>query len=136
MTIYLELEKNPTATAQQKGVAYQGGRIHHFEKKNVRSQRMIYRSAIREELEGREIPHYDGPVCLNVTFDFAIKDKKKWGLWKDTRPDCDNIVKLLQDVLSDLGIWDDDAQIASLTVKKKYSDRPGILIDVRRLIQP
>ena len=36
MTIYFELEENPKGTAQMKGTAYQGGRIHHYEKKEVK----------------------------------------------------------------------------------------------------
>lgn len=136
MTIYLELEKNPTATAQQKGVAYQGGRIHHYEKKEVKNQRAIYRSAILGELDGMEVPHYEGPVYLNITFVFAIKDKKRWGQWKTSTPDVDNLVKLLIDSMSDIGWWDNDSQIASLHVRKKFDSKPGILIEVGRLIQP
>ena len=136
MTIYLELEKNPTGTAQQKGERVVGNRIHHFEKKTVRSQRQIYRNALIGELDGREVPHYDGPVYLDVTFFFAIKDKKRWGQWKTSRADCDNLVKLLQDAMSDVGFWEDDAQIANLKVKKKFDEHPGILIEVGRLIQP
>ena len=30
MVIYFELEENPKGTAQMKGTAYQGGRIHHY----------------------------------------------------------------------------------------------------------
>lgn len=136
MTIYLELEKNPTGTAQQKGERVVGNRIHHFEKKTVRSQRQIYSNAILEELNGMDTPHYDGPVFLDVTFYFAIKDKKRWGQWKTSRADCDNLVKLLQDAMSDIGFWDDDAQIANLHVRKKFDSKPGILIKVGRLIQP
>ena len=136
MTIYLELEKNPTGTSQQKGERVVGNRIHHFEKKTVRSQRQIYRNAILEDLDGIDTPHYDGPVFLDVTFYFAIKDKKRWGQWKTSRADCDNLVKLLQDAMSDIGFWDDDAQIANLHVRKKFDSKPGILIEVGRLIQP
>lgn len=136
MTIYLELEKNPTGTSQQKGERVVGNRIYHFEKKTVHSQRQIYRNAILEDLDGIDTPHYDGPVFLDVTFYFAIKDKKRWGQWKTSRADCDNLVKLLQDAMSDIGFWDDDAQIANLHVRKKFDSKPGILIEVGRLIQP
>ena len=36
MTIYFELEENPKGTAQMKGTSFQGGRIHHYEKKEVK----------------------------------------------------------------------------------------------------
>lgn len=136
MTIFLELDANPNGTAQQTGHMVRGGKIHHYVKKNVLSQRQIYRNAILEELNGIDTPHYDGPVFLDVTFYFAIKDKKRWGQWKTSRADCDNLVKLLQDAMSDIGFWDDDAQIANLHVRKKFESKPGILIEVGRLIQP
>jgi Holliday junction resolvase RusA-like endonuclease len=53
---------------------------------------------------------------------------------KDTRPDCDNIVKLLQDVLTDLEFWNDDGQIAMLQVCKFYAEKPSVIIDVEPYI--
>ena len=138
MTLYLELDTNPKGTSQMKGEAYQGGRIHHFEKANVKAQRRIYEIAIRDALSDlkREPPHYEGPVYLEVTFFYQIKQKNRWGQWKTSKPDLDNAVKLLQDVLTSMGFWADDSQIAFLKVKKKLSEHPGILIDMGRLIQP
>ena len=71
-----------------------------------------------------------------MTFFYEIKAKKRWGQWKTSKPDCDNAVKLLQDVMTKMGFWKDDSQIARLMVKKVLAERPGILIEVGRLIQP
>ena len=139
MTLYLDLDENPKGTSQQKGETVIRGRIHHFEKANVRNQRAVYVKAIREALKDidREPPHYEGPVFLNVTFYYSIKAKKRWGEWKTSKPDCDNAVKLLQDVLSDEGFFaTGDEQVASLRVKKVLAEQPGIHIEIGRLIQP
>lgn len=136
MTLYLILDANPTGTAQQKGERVVGKHIHHFEKKNVRNQRAIYEEKIREALDGREVPNFEGPIFLNVTFYYSIKDKKRWGQWKTSKPDCDNAVKLLQDVLCSMDFFKDDSQVSFLKVKKKFAEHPGILIDMGRLIQP
>ena len=139
MTLYIELDDNPKGTHQMRGEAVIHGRIHHYEKANVRRQRAIYTTKIMEALKDidREPPHYEGPVFLNVTFYYSIKAKKRWGEWKTSKPDCDNAVKLLQDVLADIGFFTTgDEQIASLRVKKILTQSPAIHIEIGRLIQP
>lgn len=136
MTLYLDLEQNPIGTAQQKGEMVRGGRIHHYTKKKVATQMAIYENAIREALDGREPPMFEDAVYLDITFYYSIKSKKRWGQWKTSKPDLDNSVKSLQDVMTRMGFWKDDSQIALLKLKKRLSEHPGILIETGRLIQP
>lgn len=132
MVINIILEENPKGTAQMKGTAYQGGRIHHYEKKEVRQLRELYHHKIFKYFHTtkQDIPHLDGAVRFSAIFNYSVKDKKKWGLPKTSRPDSDNIVKLLLDVCSDLNMWDDDAQVACLEVRKFYAEKPSICIVV------
>lgn len=132
MVINIILEENPKGTAQMKGTAYQGGRIHHYEKKEVRQLRELYHHKIFKYFHTtkQDIPHLDGAVRFSAIFNYSVKDKKKWGLPKTSRPDSDNIVKLLLDVCSDLNMWDDDAQVACLEVRKFYAEKPSICIAV------
>lgn len=136
MTLYLDLEQNPIGTAQQKGEMVRGGRIHHYTKKKVATQMAIYENAIREALDGREPPMFEDAVYLDITFYYQIKAKNRWGQWKTSAPDLDNSVKSLQDVMSRMGFWHNDSQIALLKLKKRLSEHPGILIETGRLIQP
>ena len=136
MYIVFYLDENPTSTSQEKGVTYQGGRIHHFEKKNVRTMRQIYTAKIKQALleDHIKVEPIEGPVYMSVGFHFATKTKKKWGTYKDTKPDLDNSVKLLQDVLSDLGFFAvGDQQVASLHLTKWWSDVPQIAISIQKL---
>lgn len=136
MTLYLDLETNPKGTAQQTGQMVRGGHIHHYIKKKVATQMAIYENAIREALDGREPPMFEDAVYLDITFYYSIKSKKRWGQWKTSKPDLDNSVKSLQDVMTRMGFWKDDSQIALLKLKKRLSEHPGILIETGRLIQP
>ena len=131
MTIYFELEENPKGTAQMKGTSFQGGRIHHYEKKEVKFTRNMYHLKIISAAGGlAKLPHFNRAVSCSVTFFYSIKQRKKWGLPKTSKPDCDNMVKLLLDVMTDLQIWNDDATVAHLEVSKFYAEKPAILIVV------
>ena len=73
-----------------------------------------------------------GAVNLTVEWFFPTKDKRKDGMPKTTRPDCDNMVKLLLDVMTALRFWNDDAQVTSLTLIKRWSEgEGGTLIQVK-----
>ena len=132
MRIRIDLEENPSGTHQQRGVSVQRGHAHFYEKANVRALRQLYHHKIWRYMYERKMaaPHFEGPVRLDVTFCFSIKKRSLWGLPKDTRPDADNICKLLLDVLTDLEFWKDDGQVACLIIKKFYSEHPSIKISV------
>lgn len=53
-----------------------------------------------------------GPIALTVSWHFGTKDKHKLAArYKTTRPDTDNMLKLLKDCLTKCGYWHDDAQV-------------------------
>ena len=123
----------PTATAQQKGEQIIGGRIHHYKKKNVRQAEAILRDALLPYLPAE--PIVDKPIRLSVLWMFpypksARKHKPGHSRWKITRPDTDNLNKLLKDVMTDMGFWKDDALISLENIQKAYDDEPGIRISI------
>lgn len=123
----------PTATAQQKGEQVIGGRIHHYKKKNVRQAEAILRDALLPYLPAE--PIVDMPIRLSVLWMFpypknARKHKPGHSRWKITRPDTDNLNKLLKDVMTDMGFWKDDALISLENIQKVYDDEPGIRISI------
>lgn len=73
-----------------------------------------------------------GAVQLVVKWCFPCGNHPS-GAYKTTRPDTDNLEKLLKDVMTDLHFWKDDAQVASEVVEKFWSDIPGIFIAVKEL---
>lgn len=42
------------------------------------------------------------------------------------KPDLDNLVKAVQDALTDVGLWQDDAQIVSLTASRVWCPKPHL----------
>ena len=123
----------PTATAQQKGECIRGGYIHHYKKRNVAAAEAILRDALLPYVP--EVPIAGRPVGLCVTWLFpypksAKKHQPGFERWKITRPDTDNLNKMLKDVMTDMGFWVDDALISVEIIAKVYSDEPGIEITV------
>lgn len=136
MEIKFPLEVNPTVTSQEKGVRVIGGYARFYTKPEVMRQKEIYAYKIKNEVRklGGTIPQLKGTVKLKVEFGYATPERKKWGCLKVTKPDNDNAVKLLIDVLADLGFFEvGDQQIAILEVTKRWSDKPSVWIDIREV---
>lgn len=136
----VDLKKNYTATAQQKGIKNCGAYIQHYEKPKVIELREEYTVAIKKAMREQKIkaPKYKGPVGLEIVYFYETKDKKKLKqFYKDTKPDCDNVNKLLQDVLADLGFFEvGDGQVAKLQFAKCWDIKPHISIKTRELGRP
>lgn len=146
MLIYIPLtEDPPTVTSQEKGetIKYKwivrNGKtvsipyIHHYEKPEVARAHGLYVREILKYMKthGYEKPHFEGPCRAKVVFAFKARRKKDIGHLKDTKSDCDNMNKLLQDVLADLGFFKvGDQQIGDLRVIKKWSAEPYISIEI------
>lgn len=57
------------------------------------------------------------------------------GEWKTTKPDTDNMIKLLKDCMTRTGFWVDDAQVCSEITEKFWGDVSGIYVMVEQLEQ-
>ena len=74
----------------------------------------------------------NGPITLVTIWEYP-RGKHKHGEYKTTKPDTDNMVKLLKDCMTKAGFWTDDAQVAAETVLKIWSDEPGIGVYVEEI---
>lgn len=63
------------------------------------------------------------------------KNKAKGEMWCVSRSDCDNLCKMFNDILTRLGFWIDDAQIAVLHFEKLYSNEPRIELKITQLVE-
>lgn len=59
--------------------------------------------------------------------------KSKDGERKATRPDLDNLQKLLQDVMCDMGFYKDDGLITDLEVSKRWHKNSGLYIEIEEV---
>jgi Holliday junction resolvase RusA-like endonuclease len=129
----------PTVTAQQKGAfAAKGGGVRFFKKKPVKQAENSLTALL---YPFRPEKPMQGPLTLIVTLAYPWRKSEKKSRIKEfgsypieTRPDVDNIYKMLGDVMTTLGFWSDDGQIANLHVGKVYSDSPGISINITSAI--
>ena len=76
---------------------------------------------------------FDGTIKLTVVWAFRATGKNKPGHFKATRPDTDNLQKLLKDCMTSAGYWKDDAQVAVETTSKSWTTEPCIHIHVEEI---
>lgn len=121
----------PTMTAQQKGINFDARKV--YTKKELLAIKQKYLAHLAPHRPEQPIK---GPIALNVHFGFPAGKEHSAGEWKITKPDTDNAVKLLKDCMTQLGFWQDDAQVAMEVLQKYYLNEPGIFVEVLRLGVP
>jgi len=122
---YLHFETMPKATAQQKGVYVRNGKPRFYEKSSVESAKNQFYAVLKPYAPKTPT---SAPVKLTIWFAFDVKDKKKWGKPKTSRPDTDNYLKLFKDVMTICGFWLDDAQVVDERVYKTYAEKATIMV--------
>ena len=115
----------PTVTAQEKQVTVKNGKPIFYEPKRLKEA--------KESLTGWLAPHrpvkpLEGAVYLEVHWYFQPTRGHQDGSWRTTRPDTDNLEKMLKDCMTRCGFWEDDAQVVYEKVTKMWSRDPGIRI--------
>lgn len=93
--------------------------------------------AARAKMHAYLAPHRPEAPMLG-----AIRMIVKWcfpagehadGSYKTTKPDTDNLEKMLKDVMTDLHFWKDDAQVCSEICEKFWAAQPGIFIRIEEI---
>lgn len=118
----------PTSTAQQKQINWKNRTIYESQETAEARAKLIVNLAAH-----RPAAPMDGPLTLHVKWCFPVQGKHKHGTWRDTKPDTDNLQKLLKDCMTVLGFWKDDAQVTQEIIEKFWWDTPGIFIRIRNL---
>ncbi len=119
----------PTCTHQEKQVAVIKGKPVFYDPPEVK--------AAKQKLIGHLAKHrpkerYESGVRLLTTWCFP-KGRHRDGEYRITKPDTDNLQKMLKDCMTMCGFWKDDALVASEFVEKLWADIPGIHIRIEEL---
>lgn len=122
--------KPPTVTHQEKKVHVVKGKPVHYEPDRLQAARSKFMAYLGQHAPEKPM---QGAVRLMVKWCFPITGKHADGQWKITKPDTDNLQKLLKDCMTDLGFWKDDAQVASEIVEKFWAKTPGMFIALEEL---
>ena len=120
----------PTVTHQTKRVTKRNGKYIFYEDDRLKQARDQIMAALAPHAPDEPLT---GGVVLKTTWCFPVTKKKASGTPHTTRPDTDNIQKLLKDCMTTHGFWEDDSQVFIDTIIKMHSDVPGIRIDYREV---
>lgn len=119
----------PTTTAQEHKVGIRNGKPYFYdppELKDTKQKLMAYL--------GQHKPKdpFTGPLCLCAIWMYPASGKHKPGTWRDTKPDTDNLQKLLKDCMTMVGFWKDDAQVVQEIIEKRWvrSEERGIFVEI------
>ena len=131
----------PTTTQQEHKVTVnkRTGRIQFFDPPELKAARAtlidhVGRYAPEEPMTGplQLITKWIWPMDPEREQMLSVIDPDRFA-WKATRPDTDNLIKMLKDCMTRTGFWKDDAQVASEVTEKFLAHRPGIYVKVMRL---
>lgn len=125
----------PTKTHQDKKIVRIGKHSKLADTKELKQVTSDYLTLLQPYKPSRP---FTGPVHLGFRFVFPYRKsepkKNRVGLIaKTTKPDWDNMAKTLQDVMTKLLFWQDDAQVFSASVDKWWGEEPGITISIQSI---
>ena len=113
----------PTATQQEKKINFKTK--HVYPDARAADARAKLRAHLVKFVPDEPL---SGPIRMTVVWGFPESGKHPNGSWHIQKPDLDNLQKTLQDVMTELGFWIDDKQIAQLQVMKIWTWHPGISV--------
>lgn len=121
--------KPPTVTHQEKQVRVVNGKPVFYEPAELKNARAKLRANLASQ---KPLSPYNKPVELVVTWCFP-RGKHQDGEYRVTKPDTDNLQKLLKDCMTDVGFWKDDCLVCREIVEKFWAEIPGIYISIEEL---
>ena len=129
MNFYIDMVP-PTVTAQMRRVTVRDGKPMFYKSRRLKDAKSLF---LGELLLHRPEEPLEGPVRLHVTWMFPTKTHRE-GEWRITRPDTDNLQKLLKDCMTEAGFWKDDSQVCVECIGKMWTrTRPGLDITIEQI---
>lgn len=120
----------PTVTHQEKKIRVVNGKPIVYEPDELKAARAKLTAHLARHKPEEKMR---GPIELQVTWCF--QGKTDLAEWKTTKPDTDNLQKLLKDCMTHVGFWNDDAQVCSEYVRKIMNPVPGIHVKIDSLVK-
>ena len=122
----------PTATAQERKFYVVKNNIYSYLPKNVKAAKKQLQGVLKKHAPDEP---FDCPVYVKIIWCFPYKKSEKKEnigkvIPKTTRPDTANLNKMLHDIMTECGYWQDDALIVRGTEEKCWYEKSGIYIKV------
>jgi len=103
-----------------------------------RKEKFLYKTIIKHSMKNYPIFQEEllqGPLALTLEFYFPIpKNKKNTILYHPKRPDLDNLIKFILDVMTDI-LYKDDAYIYKINAIKCYDKNPRTNVIIKEVNQ-
>lgn len=129
----------PNSTAQQRRMNSKGG----FLNAKGKLAQATWRAVMERHAPGKPL---DGALEFKIILTYphtrntckkSNKIYSKTGVVvpipKTTRPDDDNLLKMIKDALTKCGYWHDDSQTFSTSISRYHHDTPGIYIKINEI---
>ena len=130
---FAEYIKIPSITQQEHRAGVKANGVAYiYDTPEIRDARALFRAHLAPHRPAEPLM---GPIELDVRWYYMIEDDKhEDGEFKTTKPDCSNLIKLIEDEMTRLGFWKDDAQVALTFQYKIWKDHiEGVGITVKQL---
>lgn len=124
--------KPPTQTHQEKSWTVRNGKPVSYEPAELKEARAKLEAHLAQH---RPEQRMAGALRLMVKWCFLIEGEHRNGEYKTSKPDTDNLQKMLKDCMTKLGFWKDDAQVACEIIEKFWAELPGIFISLEVIDQ-
>lgn len=122
--------KPPTVTQQEHKVSVKSGKPVFYDTPEMKSAKVKLRDNLAAHIPEKPL---NCGIRLMVKWLFPITGNHINGEYKLSKPDTDNLQKMLKDIMTDLKFWKDDALVASEIIEKFYADTPGLYIVIQEL---
>jgi Holliday junction resolvase RusA-like endonuclease len=116
-------------TYQEKRATVRNGKLIFYEDKKLAAARIQFEVCL-----ALRRPKQPLTGAVRLTTKWYYPGKVDAAAYKTTKPDTDNMIKLLKDCMTKIGFWKDDAQVASETTEKfLVPDHFGIYICAKEI---
>jgi Holliday junction resolvase RusA-like endonuclease len=108
------------------------GRVISTADPKAKLWRLMVKRAVSQAMDGREA--FAGAVKLSVVFRFRPSSLVRVGQAHTQKPDADNLLKLVQDVMEECGVFRNDSQIAHAEPVKLWAHEAGMGVVVEEFV--
>lgn len=129
VTEFFMVMEPPTVTAQEHQVNIRNGKPIFYDPPALKYAKAKLTAHLANH---RPAEPYRTGIRLLVKWCFP-REQHQDGEYRITKPDTDNLQKLLKDCMTRTGFWQDDALVASEIVEKFWATVPGIYIRIEEL---
>lgn len=136
MTFFIKCVPPKSTSQGKRAVVIPGHGVRFFKAKKHKEDEDFLTALLAPHVP--KIP-FPKPLRLTISIYYpyrASEPKKNTShgpLRHTTKPDCSNVVKMIEDRLVALRFIEDDAGVSDLVVQKRWGDLPGIRITIEPL---